>query len=139
MKVNAWQFQGVLLESYYRPPGASEPLPRHSHEEYQFTLSLTHTGRYYYRGANYLVPVGSLSVIHPGEMHQTRPLAVNHTPRRFQMMYVPSATMQQAAMEVAGRDIGLPFFAEPTILNSQLSAQFFSLHQTLTGTASQLE
>lgn len=137
--VKAWQFQGVLLELYRRAPGSSEALPRHLHEEYQLTLSLTHTGRYYYRGANHLVPVGSLSVLHPGEIHQTRPLAVRLTPSRFRMMYVPYNTLRQAAAEVARRDIGLPFFAEPTILDPNLFVQFLSLHQTLEGAASQLE
>lgn len=78
-------------------------------------------------------------MLHPGEIHQTRPLAVRLTPSRFRMMYVPYNTLRQAAAEVARRDIGLPFFAEPTILDPNLFVQFLSLHQTLEGAASQLE
>lgn len=137
--VKAWQFQGLLLESYHYAPGPSDALPPHSHQEYQFTLSLTHPGEYYYRGASHPHPVGSLSAIAPGEVHQTCPPAIRLAPKRFRVMYVPSATLRQAAAEVAGRDIGLPFFAEPTILDRKLTAQFLSLHQTLEGTASQLE
>ena len=137
--VKAWQFQGLLLESYHYARGPSNTLPPHSHEQYQFTLSLTHTGEYYYRGANHPHPVGSVSVIHPGEVHQTRPPAIRLAPRRFRVMYVPIATLRQAAAEVAGRDVGLPFFAEPTMLDRKLTAGFLSLHQALEGTASQLE
>jgi len=53
-------------------------------------------------------------------------------------MYVPVAMMRQAAA-VAGRDIDLPFFAEPTISNPDLTARFLNLHKTLEGNASQLE
>jgi len=137
--VKAWQFQGVLLESYYYTPGPSKVLPRHFHEGYQFTLSLSRPGQYYYRGANHLLPVGSLSIIHPGELHQPCPPAVRLAPTLFREMYVPVAMIRQAAAEVAERDIGLPFFAEPIISNPDLSARFLSLHQTLEGNASQLE
>ena len=89
--VKAWQFPGLLLESYHYAPGPSEALPRHSHEEYQFTLSLTHTGGYYYRGASHLHPVGSLSVIYPDEVHQTCPPAVRLDSRRFWVIYIPVA------------------------------------------------
>lgn len=137
--IKAWQFQGLLLESYHYAPGPADALPPHSHEEYQFTLSLTHTGEYYYRGASHPHPVGSLSAIAPGEVHQTCPPAVRLAPRQFRVMYVPNSTLQQVAAEVAGRDIGLPFFAQPTILDKELTARFLSLHQTLEGAASQLE
>lgn len=137
--VKAWQFQGVLLESYHYVPGPSDTLLPHLHEEYQFTLSLTHTGEYYYRGASHPHPVGSLSIIHPGEVHSTCPPAVRQAPRQFRVMYVPCATLKQAAAEVAGREISLPFFSMPTISDRNLAAQFLSLHQTLEGNTSQLE
>ena len=78
-------------------------------------------------------------MIHPGEVHQTHPPAIRLEPRRFRVMYIPVSTLQQLVAEVAGRDIGKPFFAEPTILDRELIAQFLSLHQTLEGAANQLE
>lgn len=101
--IKVWQFQGLLLESYHYAPGPAATLPPHSHEEYQFTLSLTHTGEYYYRGASYPHPVGSLSAIAPGEVHQTRPPAIRLAPRQFRVIYVSTETMRQVAAELLER------------------------------------
>ncbi|MDP9481416.1 MAG: hypothetical protein M3R38_38090, partial [Actinomycetota bacterium] len=63
-QVKVWSFREVLLESYRYAPGPAGTLPAHSHEDYQFCLSLDFPGEYSYRGSSYGVPVGSLSVIH---------------------------------------------------------------------------
>ncbi|MFH0343791.1 MAG: AraC family ligand binding domain-containing protein [Chromatiales bacterium] len=70
--VSCWRFQDVLLETYHYAPGPAGGTPKHCHEEYQFCLSLNFPGEYVYRRARHPVPVGSLSVIHPGEVHSTR-------------------------------------------------------------------
>ncbi len=70
--VEAWLREGLLLEKYRYAPGPAEELPKHSHDEYQICLSLDFPGVYGYRGATHAVPVGSLSVVHPGEVHSAR-------------------------------------------------------------------
>ena len=66
--MEAWRRGGLILEKYRYAPGPADELPKHSHEEYQICLSLDFPGVYHYRGASHAVPVGSLSVIHPGDV-----------------------------------------------------------------------
>jgi quercetin dioxygenase-like cupin family protein len=72
--IQAWSCPDLLLEHYCYAPGPAEPLSKHVHDEYQLGLSLNWLGEYDYRGTHYRVPAGSLSVIHPGEMHAARVL-----------------------------------------------------------------
>ena len=87
----AWHFQDVLLETYCFTPHLS--VPQHSHEEYQIGLTLTAPGEYHYRGASHPVPVGGLSVVHPGEMHTGRSLSSGHDPIVTRKIY--ATTMQR--------------------------------------------
>lgn len=72
ISVHAWQSNGILLERYSYTAGAVEPLPSHSHEEYQFGLSLNCVGSYQYRGAFHDIPIGNLSLIQSGGVHASR-------------------------------------------------------------------
>ena len=101
--VEAWLREGLLLEKYRYAPGPAEELPKHSHEEYQICLSLNFPGVYGYRGTNHAVPVGSLSVVHPGEVHSARDPQERLVPSSFRMMYAEPAVLARAAAEVAGR------------------------------------
>ncbi len=137
--IQVWSFQDLLLELYRYAPGPAESLPRHSHEAYQLCLSLDFPGEYFYRGAYYAVPVGSLSVIHPDEVHAARDLEDRQTGATFRMMYVNPQCLRSAAAAVAGRETSLPFFANPIILDSQLIQLFGQLHVALEGAASRLQ
>ncbi len=86
-QVKVWSFREVLLESYRYVPGPAGTLPAHSHEDYQFCLSLDFPGEYSYRGSSYGVPVGSLSVIHPGEMPSARDPQDRRKPATYRLMY----------------------------------------------------
>ena len=81
--VKVSQLPGILLEKYIYTAGTVEPLPKHSHQEYQLGMSFNCQGeqypalngrglrslrKYYYRGAYHPIPIGSLSIIHSGEM-----------------------------------------------------------------------
>lgn len=135
-----WSFRDSLLELYHYDPGPAESIPKHSHDEYQFGLSLNFPScEYFYRGTHYPVPIGSLSVIHPGEMHSTRDVDYRHTPATYRMMFVSPTLMRIAVAEVGGRTSSLPFFPTPIILDPQLSALFLNFHQASESAVSQLE
>jgi hypothetical protein len=122
--IKGWSFQDILLEFYRYTPCPPEWLPEHCHEEYQFCLSIDCPGEYYYRGTHYWVSDGSLSVIHPGEMHTDRDVEDRQSPATFRMMYVSPAVVKMAAAEVAGGDTNqpfFPFFAQPIVLDSGLA------------------
>jgi len=137
--IKAWSFSDILLELYRYAPGTAESLPKHFHEEYQFCLSLDFPGEYWYRGVNHSVPIGSLSVIHPDEIHSARDVDDRQTYVTFRMMYVSSTVMQKAAMEVGGSTTSLPFFSTPIILDQNLVYLFLKLHIALQAAVSKLE
>lgn len=144
--VKAWQGAGVLLEHYRYAPGPAAELPTHSHEEYQLCYSADFPGEYTYRGERHDVPVGSLSVIYPGEAHSARDPEDRLRPATFKMMYVAPSMFERVAEEVAGRQdgssgraVGLPSFGRPIILDEKLAQVFMRLHEVSELRESKLE
>lgn len=137
--VRAWLRGGLLLEKYRYAPGPAQELPKHSHEEYQICLSLDFPGVYGYRGTNHAVPVGSLSVVHPGEVHSARDPVERRIPSSYRMMYAEPDLLARAATEVAGRGQVQPFFHDPIIQDRPLARDFLRLHVALEGAAPRLE
>lgn len=137
--IKAWSFQSLLLEYYRYAPGAAEKVPKHSHDEYQFCLSSDFPGEYYYRGEFHPVPVGSVNVIHPGEVHSARDPDDRHTPAIFRMMFASPNVMQSIAAQIYGREVGLPFFANPIVVDASLAAIALRFHIATEGSASRLE
>ncbi len=137
--IEAWLRDGLLLEKYRYAPGPAEELPKHSHDEYQICLSLDFPGVYRYRGTKHPVPVGSLSVIHPGEVHSANDPEERLTPSSFRMMYAEPAVLGEAATRAPGRGQILPFFRDPVILDRDLARDFLRLHVALEGAAPRLE
>ncbi|MBA3239964.1 MAG: helix-turn-helix transcriptional regulator [Acidobacteria bacterium] len=128
--IKAWTFQDALLESYVYAPGPAEALPAHSHEDYQLGVSINFPGEYTYRGVRHPVPVGSLNVIHPGEMHAARDTEYRHLYADFRKIYVAPARVQAAAAELTGSKSSLPFFPDPVIFDAGLMRLFLDFHAT---------
>lgn len=137
--VEAWLRDGLILEKYRYAPGPADELPKHSHGEYQICLSLNFPGVYRYRGANHTVPVGSLSVIHPGAVHSARDPEDRRFPSSFRMMYADPVLLGEAAAAVSGRSRTPPFFRAPILLDKDLAWDFLRLHVALEGAAPTLE
>ena len=137
--VEAWLRGGLILEKYRYAPGPAQALPKHSHGGYQVCLSLDFPGIYGYRGTSHAVPVGSLSVVHPGEVHSARDPQERLAPSSYRVMYAEPALLAEAAAEVAGRYRGQPFFEDPIIQDRHLAWEFLRLHVALEGAASRLE
>jgi len=132
--VTVWQIADVVLEHYRYAPGPPDVLSTHAHEEYQIGVSLNFPGAYEYRGSTHAVPAGSLSIIHPGEMHAPRDLEFRHGHAEFRMMYLKPAVLQRAASDMVERSVHLPFFATPVIRAPRLVSLFLAAHQALTTT-----
>lgn len=140
LAIKAWTFgDDVVLEAYRYAPGPAARDEAHSHEEYQFCLSLDFPGEYRYRGAAHAVPSGSLSVIHPGEVHSARDPRDRERAAHYRLMYVKQDALARAATEIAGRDSGLPFFPKPVLSDSDLAAAFLRLHIVLEDESPRLE
>jgi AraC-like DNA-binding protein len=137
-QVRAWSYENILLESYRYAPGPAGTLPRHSHEDYQFCLSLDFPGEYRYRGSSFGVPVGSLSIIHPGEMHSARDPEDRRKAANYRLMYLGPDLLRKTASDLPGRTTGEPFFS-PIVLDGDLIGRFLKLHASFAEPASELE
>jgi AraC-like DNA-binding protein len=129
----------VIFEGYRYAPGPASRTPKHSHEEYQFCLSLDFPGEYRYGGEGHAVPVGSLSVIHPGEAHSSRDPYDRETPATYLLAYAPPGLVGRVASEAAGRERGLPSFQRPVFFDRELARDFLNLHVASGSEASSLE
>ena len=115
--IRAWSNEGVLYEAYRYAPGPADELPRHAHAEYQLALSFDFPGEYEYRGARHRVPVGSLTVLHPGEAHAARDPRDRDVDATFLMMYVPASAFERQ-----------PFIVEPVIRERSLVRLATAVH-----------
>ncbi|MCU0535849.1 MAG: AraC family transcriptional regulator [Hydrococcus sp. Prado102] len=137
--VKAWQFRELLLERYAYTPGSVEPIPKHSHAEYQFALCFDWQGEYNYRGAWHQIPKGSLSIIHPGEVHAPSEKTYVPAPANYLMMSASSEIIQAVALELAEKPIEIPFFAEPFLLDTEIAQAYSHLHFLAEQSATELE
>lgn len=137
--VRAWSFRDALLEWHQYPPGPAGTVPPHVHDEYQFCLSVDFPGEYRYRGAGHIVPVGSLSVIHPGEVHSPRDPTDRSVPSTFRMMYASPALLATVTADITGRASGLPVFTFPIISDDDLGKLFLAFHEATDQAAPRLE
>jgi AraC-like DNA-binding protein len=136
--VQVWHTDGIVLEQYCYTPGTVEPLPKHTHEEYQFGLSLDCVGQYRYRGATHDIPIASLSIIHSGEVHAPSDRTYQPTPGTFWMMNMHPTCFQTVFTDLEISQ-PLPFFPNVSLTDSQLNQLFLSLHTTVHSPHSQLE
>ncbi|PSB65845.1 hypothetical protein C7B61_10900, partial [filamentous cyanobacterium CCP1] len=139
ISVDAWTSTGILLEQYAYTPGAVEPLPKHAHEEYQLGLSFDCHATYFYRGAYHPVQIGSLSIIHSGEVHS--PSSHTHLPHpaHFVIMHIHPQWMKTAVTDMGKPRSSLPFFADPCITNPRLNRLFLALQTAISQAGSALE
>lgn len=136
--IKGWSFQNLLLEYYCYAPCPAEWLPIESHSDYQFCLSLDCPGQYRYQGTHHWIPTGSLSIIHPGEMHSGRDIDDRQTNATFRMLYLDPHRIQQVDEDMSDRTSDLPFFPL-IILDADLAQRFLAFHSASTGRASRLE
>jgi AraC-like DNA-binding protein len=85
----------------------------------------------------YNVPSDTLVVTQPGEAHHAdSPSERDYTVRGLR---VDTDLLQQAAIEVAGRETNLPFFPMPLVHDRDLNTQIVQVHYALEQSISQLE
>jgi AraC-like DNA-binding protein len=120
LTVKARKLEGILSEKYIYTPGSLEPLPKHSHQEYQLGISFNCQGEYFYRGAYYPIPAGNLSIIHSGEVHSPSERTYLPKPATFWMMHVEPSVLEETALEIAQKPTNLPFFTKPVLRDRHL-------------------
>ena len=124
--VTTSQLPGILIEKYAYSSGAIEPLPKHSHYEYQLGMCLNCQGEYYYRGAKHSIPVGKLSIIHSGEVHSPSQRTFLPQPAFYLMMHIDPNVLEKTALEI-GSNVSVPFFTQPIFKDPIIAQQFYGL------------
>ena len=139
--VRAWTFKSTLLELYHYTPCKPEKLPAHCHDDYQFCFSVNYPSEYIYRRAEHFLPAGSLSIMHPGEMHSGtgRDVGNGIGPITFRMMYI----QPQVLVDILGNNFervgNVPHFTQTIVLDSAIARSFSHFHALFQTNASQLE
>lgn len=128
----AWHLDNISLELYRYWPREPEKLPAHCHDDYQLCLSVSYPSEYLYRKSVHRIPVGSLSIIHPGELHggTGQDIGDRQTSIEFRMLYIPTKTVWQAIEETEQRPKHLPFFSNFVICKPNLFQSFLHFHRT---------
>ncbi len=136
--VEAWNDQGCLNELFRYAPGPADSTVRHSHDEYQFCLSLNFPGQYFYRGVYTPVPSGALSVIHPGELHSAHDPCTRDRVAAYRVLQVPVALLEELNAQMGARRRRAPFFAVVTT-DDDLVRLFADYHRGSQSDASALQ
>lgn len=134
-----WQYPHMLVERYICAPGPIEGVARHTHDEYQFCLSAGIACVYDYRGARHVVSHGSMSIIHPGELHATSDAEPRLPGATYHMLYLDPVVLREIAAEIRGQPTEQPYFHAPIISNEYLLGLFRALYNALESGADQLK
>ncbi len=139
ISVRAYEAKGLLVEQYAYTAGTVDPIPKHTHEEYQFALSFDHRGEYTYRGARHAVPMGRLSVVHPGEVHAPSDTTYLDESASFVMANIHPDWVSAVTEDITGRGGCCPFFAVVLPEDPFLTRAYLQLSNTAEQASSQLE
>ena len=139
ISVRAHESDGLLLEQYAYTPGTVEPIPKHSHEDYQFALSFDHQGEYTYRGELHQVPPAQLSIVHSGEVHAPSDRPHLDAPAHFAMAHIHPKWLNAVAAEISERPASDPAFSAVLPKDAHLNRLFLNLSATAEQKSSPLE
>jgi AraC-like DNA-binding protein len=129
---------GVLLERHRYPPGPAGAVPPHVHDDYQVCLSIDFPGEYRVNRAVHAVPVGSLSIINPGDVHTARDPVDRHGSAGYLVAYLPADRVARVADDI--RPVAaLPVFPAPVFADPHLADAFTALHAATRDGAPPLE
>ena len=138
IKVEVWQCGKILLEKYSYGSGLVEPLPKHSHAEYQLGMSLDRLGEYFYRGAYYPLPVGQLSIISSEVIHRPSDVTYLSQPAIYLMMQISPHLLQTTVSEIAQKSTSYPFFDVPVLKDPAIASMYRHLYTAVATKSTQL-
>lgn len=136
-RTRIWRPQYLQSIELVRAVSKSHSLPRHFHEELELSIRQGDGWQFNYRGATHNVPSDTLVVTQPGEGHQADSTSAQDC--TFRGLRIGADLLQQVAIEVAGREIELPFFPMPLVHDRYLNTQIVQVHQALEQSIFQIE
>ena len=128
IKISARESNGFLIEKYEYSSGAVEPLPFHTHPEYQFSISPNAVGTYIFSRGRFHFPPMTLGIVHSGEKHAPSDKLSIGQNENYSVIYIAPDEVLNAAQEIGwhSRD-ELPYFKNFTISDRILAAKYLKL------------
>jgi len=108
--------------------------PRHIHEEYCLVIMLQGVETHLCRGRSYKARAGCLMLLNADEAHSSKSVGTE-----YRVIHISPKALKRIGFEVFGRDLAVPYFAEPVIKDPLLFRALLDLHLQLEQNASQLE
>lgn len=128
-RIEAWILDNVVLERYRYTPGPPVAYPRHAHEEYQLCLNFELPGRVWYSRAWHTVAPRSMTLIAPGEVHETRDVDDRAADGDYRVFYLDPVSVDGLATELAGRPAAHASFGDLVVPDDDLFDRFTRLHR----------
>lgn len=100
----------------------------HAHDTYVMGCIFAGCEMWTVRGATHYAGPGDVVFVNPHEVHDGAPHGEGYS---YRMTYPSLALLRSIAAEVAGRDVGTPFFVAPLVRDLEGSALFTMAHETL--------
>jgi len=125
--ISARKSNGFLFEKYEYSAGAVEPLPFHTHLEYQFSISWNALGEYLYRGGKFQIAPMTLGIIHSGERHAPSDKLLVEKSESYRVLYAAPEEILNAARGIGWRKNELPYFKDFLLSDRNLSAKYLRL------------
>lgn len=110
---------------------------RHTHDYFVVAMVEAGVQKFSYQREEHITLPTGIIVINPGEVHTGE--AGIPSGFRYRALYPETEVLLQIASEIKGRQQDIPFFEQPVIRDTALSAQLRSLHQALEEPRSALE
>jgi len=133
IKISARESEGFLFEKYEYSTGAVEPLPFHTHSEYQFSISPNALGEYLCRGGKFQIAPLTLGIIHSGERHAPSDQPLIEKAASYRVLYAAPEDILNAAREIGWRKNELPYFKDFLLSDRNLAAKYLRLFDEFSG------
>ncbi len=107
----------------------TQTFSRHSHEGFAVGVIEDGALQFSYRGETLVASPGRISLVNPDEPHDGH--SATHAGWWYRMFYLDASVLQQAAEQVCGRCVALPFFQNGVLDDADLAGEIRSLHADL--------
>ena len=109
---------------------------RHSHETYSLGVTDVGAQSFTCRGAAYTSAAGMVMAFNPDDPHDGQ--ATDGFGFTYRMIHIGPELVSAVLADAAGRQVGLPLFADPVLSDPVLAARLRRLHVALLGQATAL-
>ncbi len=138
--IEVWLFPHLRVELVHGR-GVYRSLPRHSHPQFQIGVGVGVAGGVvHYRGSDHPCHDGVHCIVQAGEVHSATLGRGRRQPAaEARVMYADSSLLLGVAAELAGRPVGLPYFADFAPAGDRARDLFVLAHRSFTDGSSALE